>query len=190
MKTFLIRTFVASTIIAAAMASLLPLMPQSGGIVTRNSGPSVPLPEVVPFKHVNMRPWFVKYDRPLPAVVAALQRAWSNRRMARMIKNRPVHVDYDLSVKKLTLQPTVVHGLEAIKLPRDEKLGSQALAAMTRKGNSFYVLDNNGNVDRRVWIFNAKKNAKGVVDFTYHNRFKSGNNFAVIDALGALRHLH
>ncbi|SAM84462.1 uncharacterized protein UBRO_14481 [Ustilago bromivora] len=191
MKTFLIRTFVASTIIAAAMASLLPLMPQSGGIVIRNLGPlgTAPLPEVVPYKHVNVRPWFVKYDRPLPAVLAALKRALSNMPMDRMIKNRPVHVDYDPSVKELTLQPTVVHDLEAIKLPQDKKLGSQALAAMTRKGKSFYVMDNNKDDNRRVWFFEAKENAKGGFDFTYHNRFTSGNNFAVIDALNAVRRL-
>ncbi|KAJ1022959.1 hypothetical protein NDA13_005008 [Ustilago tritici] len=109
--------------------------------------------------------------------------------MVRMIKNRQVHVEYDPSVKELTLQPTVVHDFEAIKLPQDKKLGSQALAAMTRKGKSFYVMDNNKDENRRVWVFEAKENAKGGFDFTYHNRFTSGNNFAVIDALNAVRRL-
>ncbi|CCF50514.1 hypothetical protein NDA11_000797 [Ustilago hordei] len=190
MKTFLIRTFVASTIIAAAMASLLPLMPQSGGIVTRNSGPSVPLPKVVLFKHVNVRSWFVKHGRPIPAMLAAIKPAQSKWSMYRRIKNRPGHEDYDSLVKQLTLQPTVVYDLEAIKLPQDEKLASQALAAMTRKGKSFYVMDNNKDNNLRVWLFQAKENAKGGVDFTYHNRFTGGNNFEVIKALNAVRHLH
>ncbi|SOV06884.1 uncharacterized protein UDID_14481 [Ustilago sp. UG-2017a] len=191
MKTFLIRTFVASTIIAAAMASLLPLMPQSGGIVTRSLDPlRAPLPKAVPYKHVDVRPWYVRYNQPIPDIIAALQRAPSKWSMYRMIKDRPHHVDYDSLVKGLNLQPTIVHDLEAIKLPQDRKLGSQALAAMTHKRKSFYVVDNNKDKNFRVWLFEAKENAKGGVDFTYHNRFKSGNNFAVIDALNAARYLH
>lgn len=192
MKTFLIRTFVASTIIAAAMASLLPLMPQSGGIVTRSldSLSTAPLPEAVPYKRVDVRPWYVRYKQPIPDIIAALQRARSKWSMYRMIKDRPRHVDYDSLVKGLNLQPTVVHELEAIKLPQDHELGSQALAAMTHKRKSFYVVDNNKNKNLRVWFFEAKENAKGGVDFTYRNRFKSGINLTVIDALNAPRLLH
>lgn len=209
MNYFLIRLTTCAALAALVIASPLPMYPQPDDVVVwkaappgmvrrvysdgsrwqismsssssaRNSPePETSLPKVVPYREPDSRPWYAKMKSPFSTSEAERQHASSNRAMARMIKKRPPQGEIDAVVRDINRRPIEVNDISAIKLPEGEKLGSQALAVMTRKGKPFYAMDNN----RRVWLFNTKEDAKLGKHFTYNGKLKSGNDKIVIDAL-------
>lgn len=149
----------------------------SGASLKPGSDSSLVLPPVLRYKEIDNTPWIsrleasLKHKLSLSSVDRELRS--SNSAMERMIKKRPSNIrDIDPEVRQLTNAPRKIFDFEAIKLPRGERQGSQALAAMTSKGKSFWAQDNKG----RVWLFDTKHSPKLGKHFTYTGNLKGGNH--------------
>lgn len=159
---------------------------------SHQSSPSTPIEElqsplkVIPYKEHDVNSWMVKLERTLNKVPVYLSNSKlraSNSAMKRMIKNRHRVGEIDAEVLTITNNPSKALDLPAIKLPPGEKRGSQALAVMTRKHESFYAEDNSG----RVWFFEAGVDSKHGKHFTYNGNLKGANGDLVSNELRAAR---
>ena len=200
MNSFAVRTAMLLVMAAFVLTSPLPMDVGSGAIQPWDTEqPSIvtgatdryhrlnqsPLPKVVRYTEPDSRPLLVKAEAKIKAKLSLSsfnrELSASDRAMERMIKSRPKNGnDIHEDVLAITQRPQKVIGLEAIKLPESEAQSSQALAVMTRKGNSFFAQDKRG----RVWLFEARQNGKYGKHFTYTGNLKGGNNELVRQKLG------
>ncbi|SPO28664.1 uncharacterized protein UTRI_04542 [Ustilago trichophora] len=142
--------------------------------------------KVIPYTEHDVRPWMVKLEDTLnkvPIYFSNSELRASNSAMKRMIKNRQRVGEIDAEVLQITDNPKKALDLPAIKLPPGEKRGSQALAVMTRKHESFYAEDNGG----RVWFFEAGVDSRHGKHFTYNGNLKGANGDRVSSELRAAR---
>ena len=195
MRSILARLAMVSALFA--FVSPLPLEASQSEFLMRRQIPSFrqnpstsaeghipPLPKVVPHKEPDYRPWQDRLNDKLNTLTLSVsdpKRRASTRSMERLIKSRPSHGIIDNDVRAITAAPATALDYPAIRLPPGERQGSQALAEMTRKYNSFYAEDNGG----RVWLFNAYNDDKGRKYFTYHGSLRGGNDDLVRDKLRA-----
>ncbi|SPO28156.1 uncharacterized protein UTRI_04542_B [Ustilago trichophora] len=159
---------------------------------SRQFSPSTPTEEfqsplkVIPYKEYDARPWMDVLEEKLnklPAYASNRELRASDSAMQQMIKSRHRFKEIDSEVLKITNKPKTALGFPAIELPLGQNPGSQALAAMTRKHESFYAKDNSG----RVWFFKAGVDKKHGKHFTYNGNLKGDNGDRVSSELRAAR---
>lgn len=140
------------------------------------------LPKAVRYRAPDYRPWLVKQEarlmKSLSFSSASRRTRESDRAMDRMLRNRPNDVELDDFVSELTSSPKKVLDYDAIQLPKDEALASQALSVMTRRQRPFYAVDHGG----RVWFFNTRRDGDRRY-FTYNGNLKGGNDEIVRQSL-------